>query len=84
MAVNVSSEDERLLCVGDAMLHPIHVEQPSWHTLVDVSPTHVEATRRALFYRAMEEKALVLAFHFPFPGLGRLIQKKEQYHWQPI
>jgi len=84
MALSVSSGDECLLCIADAVLHPIHVEQPSWHAVVDVFPKQVEKTRRKLFNRAVEEKALVLAFHFPFPGLGRLIQKKEQYQWQPI
>ena len=84
MALNVSSEGECLLCIADAALHPLHMEQPSWHAIVDVFPKQVEKTRRKLFNRAIEEKALVLAFHFHFPGLGRLIQKKEQYQWQPI
>ena len=84
MGLNISSKGEYLLCIADAVLHPLHVEQPSWHAIVDVFPKQVEKTRRKLFHRAMEEKALVLAFHFPFPGLGRLIQKQQQYQWQPI
>jgi glyoxylase-like metal-dependent hydrolase (beta-lactamase superfamily II) len=84
MGLTISSQDECLLCIADSALHPIHVEQPSWHAVVDVFPTQVEKTRHKLFNRAMEEKALVLAFHFPFPGLGHLIQKKEKYQWQPI
>jgi glyoxylase-like metal-dependent hydrolase (beta-lactamase superfamily II) len=84
MALSVSSDGECLLCIADAVLHPIHIEQPSWHAVVDVFPKQVEKTRRKLFNRAMREKALVLAFHFLFPGLGHLIQKKEQYRWQPL
>ncbi len=84
MALSVSSEGKSLLCIADAVLHPIHVEQPAWHAVVDVSPEQIENTRRYLFKRAMEENAPVLTFHFPFPGLGHLIQKKEQYQWQPI
>ena len=30
------------------------------------------------------EKALVLGFHFPFPGLGHIVQKGEGWQWQPI
>jgi hypothetical protein len=26
----------------------------------------------------------VLAFHFPFPGLGHVVQKGEKWQWQPI
>jgi glyoxylase-like metal-dependent hydrolase (beta-lactamase superfamily II) len=82
IALSVSSQGEHLLCVADAVLHPLHVEQPSWHAVVDVSPEDVENTRRHLITRAMEENARVLAFHFPFPGVGHLIQKNERYQWQ--
>jgi hypothetical protein len=64
--------------------HPIHVTQPAWHAVVDTSPEQVEKTRRKLFNRAMEEQALVLAFHFPFPGLGHIIRRGDLYQWQPI
>jgi glyoxylase-like metal-dependent hydrolase (beta-lactamase superfamily II) len=84
MALKVSSEGECLLCIADAVLHPLHVEQPSWYAVVEVFPKQVEKIRRKLFHQAIKENALVLAFHFPFPGLGRFIQKKERYQWQPI
>lgn len=84
MALIVSSENERLLCIADAVLHPIHVEQPTWHAVVDVSPEQIENTRRRLFNRAVEENALVHAFHFPFPGLGHIIQMGNRWRWQPI
>jgi len=34
--------------------------------------------------KAAAEKALVFAFYFPFPGLGRIIQKGDAWQWQPI
>jgi len=84
MALAISSEGKKLLCLADAVLHPIHVEQPSWHAAVDFSPEQVEKTRRRLFNQAIEEEALVHAFHFPFPGLGYITQKGKQWQWQPI
>jgi glyoxylase-like metal-dependent hydrolase (beta-lactamase superfamily II) len=84
MAVAISSESEQLLCISDAALHPIHVEQPDWYALVDINPEQVVTTRHRLFDRAAVEKALVLAFHFPFPGLGHVVRQKEGWHWQPI
>jgi glyoxylase-like metal-dependent hydrolase (beta-lactamase superfamily II) len=84
MAVTVSSSDEQLLCISDAVLHPIHLENPEWHAVVDLAPEQVLATRRQLLDRAATEKALVLAFHFPFPGLGHVIQKGDGWRWQPI
>jgi len=84
MALSISSGGEQLLCIADAVLHPIHVEHPDWYAVVDSSPKQVENTRRRLFNQAMEENALVLAFHFPFPGLGHIVRRGEQWQWQPI
>jgi glyoxylase-like metal-dependent hydrolase (beta-lactamase superfamily II) len=84
MALEISSEGEQLLCISDATLHPIHLEHPEWHTAVDFDPEQVVATRRRLLNRAASRKALVLAFHFPFPGLGHAVQKGEVWQWQPM
>ncbi len=84
MAVSISSGSEHLLYISDAALHPIHVEQPDWYALVDFNPQQVVTTRHRLFNYAAVEKALVLAFHFPFPGLGHVVKKREGWQWQPI
>jgi glyoxylase-like metal-dependent hydrolase (beta-lactamase superfamily II) len=83
MALAISSEEEQLLCVSDAVLHPIHLEQPKWHAAVDLDPDQITATRRRLLTQAVTDNALVLAFHFPFPGLGRVIPRAEGWEWQP-
>jgi glyoxylase-like metal-dependent hydrolase (beta-lactamase superfamily II) len=84
MALALSSGGEQLLCISDAVLHPIHLEQPDWYAGVDFAPEQTVATRRRLLNRAATERALVLAFHFPFPGLGYVIQKGQAWQWQPI
>jgi glyoxylase-like metal-dependent hydrolase (beta-lactamase superfamily II) len=84
MALTISSENEQLLCVSDVVLHPIHLERPEWHAMVDLVPEQVVATRHQLLNRAATDKALVLAFHFPFPGLGHVVRKGEVWQWQPI
>ena len=84
MALAISSGGEQLLVISDAAIHPIHVEQPDWYAAVDFAHEQVVATRRRLLNRASAEKALVLAFHFPFPGLGHVVQKGEGWQWQPI
>jgi len=83
MALAVSSGDEQLLCISDAVLHPIQLEQPEWYAAVDFAPEQVVSTRRGLLNRAVAEKALVLVFHFPFPGLGYVVTKGEGWLWQP-
>jgi len=84
MALAISSRGEQLLCVSDTVLHPIHLEQPEWHAAVDFDPRQVQATRRRILKRAATEKALVLAFHFPFPGLGHVSQSRDIWQWEPI
>ncbi len=83
MALAISSEGEQLLCVSDTVLHPIHLEQPDWYAAVDLDPEQVEATRRRILAKAANEKALVIAFHFQFPGLGHIIPKGDAWQWQP-
>jgi glyoxylase-like metal-dependent hydrolase (beta-lactamase superfamily II) len=84
IALSISSNDKKLLCLGDVVLHPIHLEQPEWCAGTDFSPQQVVATRRRLLKRAADEKALVLAFHFPFPGLGHVVRKGNAWQWQPV
>lgn len=84
MALEISSEGEQLLCIADAALHPIHLEQPEWYAVVDFAPDQTVATRRRILHTAANRKALMLAFHFPFPGLGRIDQKGDGWQWQPM
>jgi glyoxylase-like metal-dependent hydrolase (beta-lactamase superfamily II) len=84
LALEVSSEGEQLLCISDGALHPIHLECPAWYAAVDLDPEQIVTTRRRLFSRAATQKALVFAFHFPFPGLGKVIRKGESWQWHPI
>jgi glyoxylase-like metal-dependent hydrolase (beta-lactamase superfamily II) len=84
MALVISSKNEQLLCISDAVLHPIHLEQPEWCSVFDVVPESVSMTRQKLLDKAAAEKALVIAFHFPFPGLGHVVRKGKAWQWQPV
>jgi glyoxylase-like metal-dependent hydrolase (beta-lactamase superfamily II) len=84
MAVAITSDNEQLLCLSDAVLHQIHLKQLEWYTAVDFAPKQVVTTRRRLLDWAATEKALVHAFHFPLPGLGYVTQKGKAWQWEPI
>jgi glyoxylase-like metal-dependent hydrolase (beta-lactamase superfamily II) len=84
MAVLVSSGSEELLCIGDAVLHPIQIERPEWYAVVDLIPVQVTTSRRRLLSMAATENVVVLAFHFPFPGLGHVLKKDDAWQWSPI
>jgi len=84
VVVAVSSAGEELLCLADLVLHPIHVQEPSWFAAFDMLPDQVVATRHALLGRAAKERSLVMAFHFPFPGLGRVSPSGVGWQWEPL
>ena len=84
MALAVSSKNEQLLCISDVVLHPVHMEHPEWCSVFDIVPESVGVTRRKLLDKAAAEKALVMAFHFPFPGLGYVIRKGKAWQWVPL
>ena len=84
MAVAVSSGGEQLLCISDVAILPINLEQPDWYAAVDLDPEQIAVTKHRLFSQAADEKALVFAFHFPFPGLGHIVQEGDAWQWRPI
>ena len=84
MALVISSENENLLCLSDAVLHPVHLEQPDWCSVFDVDPVQVTDSRRKLLDMTAVNDIPVLAFHFPFPGLGHVVKHAEAWGWQPI
>jgi glyoxylase-like metal-dependent hydrolase (beta-lactamase superfamily II) len=84
MALSVLSEGEQLLCACDTLIHPIHVEQINWFSSFDLAPQQALASRRRILDRAAAEKAMVHSPHFPFPGLGYVVESANAWQWQPI
>jgi glyoxylase-like metal-dependent hydrolase (beta-lactamase superfamily II) len=83
-AVAVVSGGERLLYLADTVFEPAHLGQPLWYSPADLRPEQSVNSRLRLLDRAVAEQALVHAAHFPFPGLGRVIQRGEAWEWQPV
>jgi glyoxylase-like metal-dependent hydrolase (beta-lactamase superfamily II) len=83
LAVLISSEGHQLLNLGDAAVHPLHLEQPSWENGFDLAADCALVTRRRLMERAVSEDMHVMAFHFPFPSIGRAAVKDAGWQWTP-
>jgi glyoxylase-like metal-dependent hydrolase (beta-lactamase superfamily II) len=82
IALVISSAHAQFLHMSDAVLNPLHLENPSWRSFFDLSPEDADSTRRRLLDRATADKMRVLAYHFPFPGLGRIENKGHAWKWQ--
>ena len=83
MALAIASDGDVLLHLVDTALDPLQLEHPGWVAAFDFDPSQAVATRRRLFDRAAAERALVLCYHFPFPGLGRVARAGEGWRWEP-
>ncbi len=81
MVVSFGSKGEQLLAVSDLFVHPIHVEKPKWYTAVNYNPEQNVASR--ILEKAEQENALLIGFHFPFPGLGRVKREEGKWKWEP-
>lgn len=82
LGLEIHSQSETLLNLGDSFLHPLHLERPEWYSVVDVLPDQMIATRIRLLERAVNEKSLTLFFHFEFPSLGYVEQDGNHWGWR--
>lgn len=84
VAVDVTSNGERLLHLVDTVLLPLHVQHPEWTAAVDYDPGRTVETRKQLLDRANEADALVFASHFPAPGIGHVSATEEAWEWHRV
>lgn len=84
LAILIESDGERLLHIGDAAVHPLHVEFPELQNGFDQNPDQAAQTRRALLDLAATERMRVMAFHFPFPSVGQIAARAAGgWGWSP-
>jgi glyoxylase-like metal-dependent hydrolase (beta-lactamase superfamily II) len=80
MGVVFTAGQEMAIYVGDLVHHPLQIEHPDWSPIFDLLPPLSRETRRNLLERARREHALVLSYHLPFPGIGRIGSSG----WEPV
>jgi glyoxylase-like metal-dependent hydrolase (beta-lactamase superfamily II) len=87
LALRLDSGGEQLLNLGDAAVHPLHLEHPEWENGFDLAPDQSAVTRRALLDLASDPaeagRMHVMAFHFPFPSVGRVERRNVGWEWIP-
>lgn len=79
----VQSGNDQLLLTADLAYHPIiNIDRP-WLPGPDRDKDTALASRRRIFDMAAADQIPVLGFHFPFPGLGRMLKTDTAYAWVP-
>lgn len=81
----ISDGDDKLLHLMDAAVHYlVGPEEPDWALGVEMDQTAAADTRRRLFKQAADENLLVAGYHFPFPGIGKIIPQNEAWRFVPM
>jgi glyoxylase-like metal-dependent hydrolase (beta-lactamase superfamily II) len=80
-AVELESEGEMAVYVGEMVQHPVMLERLAWISSFDILPLVSLETKRRLLERAEEKRALVISVHAPYPGLGRLRTENGKRKW---
>ncbi|NKL39108.1 MBL fold metallo-hydrolase [Rhizobium leguminosarum bv. viciae] len=79
----VHSGNDQLLLTADLAYHPVVNVNNPWRPGPDRDKDTALASRRRIFDRAAADRIPVLGFHFPFPGLGRILKTDGGYAWVP-
>lgn len=84
ISVLVGSGDKQMLITGDAV-PSIHIafDKPEWQIKWDHDPDKGAKTRRALLDQAASDRLLVAGYHYPFPGVGRVVKEGTGFRWLP-
>ncbi len=79
----VHSGGDQLLLTADLAYHPVvNIDRP-WRPGPDRDQEAAATARTRIFDRAAADRMLVLGFHYPFPGLGRILRTDSGYAWVP-
>ncbi len=83
IGVQIESAGETLLYIGDAMLHPLHLQHLDWEFVMDADHEQARETRAKLLELAHEKSATIVCYHFKFPGTGNVKKTDEGWDWLP-
>lgn len=84
LSVVVESGGKQLIALGDSMSHAYtNFAHPEWYNGFDMDGDVTVATRKRLLDMAVADRVAVLGYHFPFPGVGHVMQDGESYRFVP-
>ena len=84
MSYVVSSGNSKVYVQSDVTNIPLFARNPGWHLFFDQDAQMAEATRRKFYDQVSSEKALLQAFHYPFPALAYIEKTGTGYREVPV
>lgn len=73
LSVIVSAQGRRALLLGDAIICPVQLDEPTWHSIGDVDPELAKRVRDRLFRELEDPATLGAGAHFPELQFGRVL-----------
>ncbi|WP_406055604.1 MBL fold metallo-hydrolase [Kribbella sp. NBC_00889] len=73
LCVIVSSGTSRALLLGDAIICPVQLDEPTWRSMGDVDPELAQQVRERLFRELEDGNTLGAGAHFPELQFGRVL-----------
>jgi glyoxylase-like metal-dependent hydrolase (beta-lactamase superfamily II) len=84
MAFMVTSEGKTLAGIGDVTHHQVLLlERPRLEFAFDSDPKQAAATRVRLLDTLAANRTQMIAYHFPWPGIGHVAKQGEGFRYYP-
>ena len=80
-AVELESDGEMAVYVGELAQQPVMLERLAWISSFDILPLVSLETKRRMLDQAAEKRALLISVHAPYPGLGRIRAEDGKRKW---
>jgi glyoxylase-like metal-dependent hydrolase (beta-lactamase superfamily II) len=85
LTYQIESDGETIVCWGDLCHHQVLLlQRPEWGFQFDYEQPAATAQRWRIYDMVEQNRYAVLAYHFPFPGLGHLKKDGAGYAWLPV
>ena len=85
MVVDITSQGERAMVVGDLLHSRVQVERPDWTAGVDTDKEDSRRNRERILDQAESEDIVIAAGHFhPDDHIGKVVRLEGKRYWQVI
>ncbi len=84
MGLLIESGGERMLHVADAAMYTLQAKYPHWSPAFDADREVSAQTRRQIWQRAERDNLIVMGYHYPKSGRGRVAASGDFWIWQPL
>jgi glyoxylase-like metal-dependent hydrolase (beta-lactamase superfamily II) len=81
----IDSGGQKFEMLVDAVHHYVlSFRHPEWHVHFDFDAKEGARIRRSVMQRVAADQSLVMCYHTPWPGVGRVKPRDDAFEWLPV